>query len=528
MSVETTSPEIVDDVHRQRIAEEIKAQRTLLARSLSKFTPPLALPMLIGIGVAWLSSPQHTQFLGFLFGMAPIIGVSLLFPYFQRRQREIVWFYLYMLSFVMILAISPILLPSSLAGNGVAFFLLYMIGNQLLGDKRSLWLIPVSTVIFVVNILLINAGIPDTLFTPLDQMLSLVLGVGMVVFSMIACMILARIFLVAQARQVRQMHRANFEIEERVAAEQQQREAIAQANDEIEQRVAVELQQREALQTLIAQIQESAGVLNSAATEIQAAATQQVTSTLQQETAITQTVATVEEVRATVQQTADRAQQVAQSATESVNTSRTGQDAVTQSVASMAEIRQKVEDIATNILALSERTQQIGEIIDTVNGLAEQSKLLALNASIEAARAGEEGKGFAVVAMEVRQLAEQSREATGRVRDILGEIQQATNSAVIVTEEGGKGAESGLTLVELAGEAIRELAATIESAAQAATQIAASTHQQTNGMTQLAAAMTEIKSASSQSAASARQTEQSVRELIDMAQQLEEAAAQYQ
>ena len=88
-----------------------------------------------------------------------------------------------------------------------------------------------------------------------------------------------------------------------------------------------------------------------------------------------------------------------------------------------------------------------------VNALADQSKLLALNASIEAARAGEEGRGFAVVAMEVRQLAEQSRSATARVRDILSEIQQATNTAVMVTEEGSKGAEQGIELVERTGHA---------------------------------------------------------------------------
>jgi PAS domain S-box-containing protein len=308
------------------------------------------------------------------------------------------------------------------------------------------------------------------------------------------------------------------------------RDITEQKRIEIErdQSLQVEQDQREYLQMLIGKIRASASILNNVAAEIQVATTQQVASTLEQETAVTQTVATVEEVRTTVQQTAERAQQVAHTATESVSTSRTGQEAVAQTVDSVSQIKQQVEDIAGSILALSERTQQIGEIIDTVNGLADQSKLLALNASIEAARAGEEGKGFAVVAMEVRQLAEQSREATGRVRDILSEIQQATNSAVMVTEQGSKGAEIGLSLVELAGEAIRELAVTIEGAAQAATQIAASTHQQTNGMEQLAAAMMQIKAASGQSAVSARQTENSVREMIDIAQQLEAAVAQYQ
>jgi methyl-accepting chemotaxis protein len=194
----------------------------------------------------------------------------------------------------------------------------------------------------------------------------------------------------------------------------------------------------------------------------------------------------------------------------------------------MQIIQERVEDIAQTILMLSERTQQIGEIIDTVNAIADQSKLLALNASIEAARAGEEGKGFAVVALEVRQLAEQSREATAHVSTILSEIQQATNTAVMVTEEGSKGAEAGMHLVDKAGEAIRELAGTIEESVQAAVQIAASTHQQTNGMDQLAAAMSQIKQASAQTAVSMKQTEQNVRNLNEMARLMDATVARYE
>lgn len=275
------------------------------------------------------------------------------------------------------------------------------------------------------------------------------------------------------------------------------------------------------------QVRESSFAISSAAAEIQAASTQQSATALEQDAAVTQTVATVEEVRATVKQTAERAQAVAAASQRSVDISRTGQKAVAETVEGMRLIRQRVGSIAENILMLSERTQQIGEIIETVNALADQSKLLALNASIEAARAGEEGKGFAVVAMEVRQLAEQSREATSRVRIILNEIQQATNTAVMVTEEGSKGTENGMALVERAGDAIRELSNTIDEAVQAAMQIAASTHQQTNGMDQLAAAMLQIKQAATQTAASTKQTEQSIHDLTSMAHRLERAAARY-
>ncbi len=282
------------------------------------------------------------------------------------------------------------------------------------------------------------------------------------------------------------------------------------------------------LSSMARQLREVASSVSAATAEILAATTQQIASTTEQDTAVTQTISTVEEVRMTVKQTAERVQAVADASRQSVTISKAGQQAVADTVDGMKTIRQRVESIAQNILMLSERTQQIGEIIATVNDIADQSKLLALNASIEAARAGEEGRGFAVVAMEVRQLAEQSRDATARVRDILNEIQQATNTAVMVTEEGSKGADTGVTLVERAGEAIRELSATIEDAAQAAIQIAGSTRQQTNGMDQLATAMSAIKQATTQTAASTRQAERSAQDLNDMARQMEQAVARYQ
>jgi methyl-accepting chemotaxis protein len=283
----------------------------------------------------------------------------------------------------------------------------------------------------------------------------------------------------------------------------------------------------EALGSMTQRVREASMSVSAAAAEILAATTQQIASATEQDAAVTQTMSTVDEIRATVKQTADRAQNVADASKQSVSVSRVGQNSVTDTVGGMKVIRQRVESIAETILMLSERTQQIGEIIATVNDLADQSKLLALNASIEAARAGEEGRGFAVVAMEVRQLADQSRDATARVRDILNEIQQATNTAVMVTEEGSKGAESGMNLVERAGESIRELAATIEEAAQAAIQIAASTRQQTNGMEQLATAMVAIKQSTAQTAASTRQAERSAQDLNDMSRRMEQLVAGY-
>jgi methyl-accepting chemotaxis protein len=179
------------------------------------------------------------------------------------------------------------------------------------------------------------------------------------------------------------------------------------------------------------------------------------------------------------------------------------------------------------MMRLGEQSQTIGQIIATVEDLAAQSNLLAVNAAIEAAKAGEHGKGFGVVAQEVKSLAEQSRQATDRVRTILGDIQKATTAAVMATEQGSKAVEGGSRQTELAGESIQALAGSVAEAAQAATQIAASSQQQLIGMDQVAAAMESIKQASTQNVASAKQLETAARGLNDVGQQLRHLVSNY-
>jgi len=307
-----------------------------------------------------------------------------------------------------------------------------------------------------------------------------------------------------------------------------QRLDIPDLNTEtVEGRMVVQLGQRinqtlERLQSALTQIRGAVMRLEKDTVAILDATSRQIAMANEQDAVVTETTATVNEVRATVTETAERAQSVAETAQFSVDISKTGSDAVSETISGMDVIRRRVEDIADNILVLSEHTQQIGEIIATVNNLADQSRMLALNASVEAARAGEEGKGFAVVAMEVRNLADQNRDATVQVREILGEIQRATNSAVMVTEEGSKGVDSGQQLVNKAGGSIRELAKAIEEAAMAAMQIAASTRQQTIGMDQLTQAMRTIKHATTETVSSTMQVEASVQRLREAAESVNE------
>lgn len=281
------------------------------------------------------------------------------------------------------------------------------------------------------------------------------------------------------------------------------------------------------LRELAGQIREATNNLSAGVSEILAATSQQTSGASEQAAAIQQTTSTINEIRTTVEQASQRSTQVAGLARDSVRATEEGQASVVSTVESMGGIRTKVQTIAQNILVLSEQSQQIGDIIATVNELAEQSNLLALNAAIEAARAGEHGKGFAVVASEVRNLAEQSKAATAGVRTLLSEIQKATNAAVMVTEEGIKGVDGGSKMVDRAGGAIQVLSETIRRSAQAAEQIALSVQQQTVGMEQIAQAMTEINKATAQALAGSRQTQQAAENISTLTTRMTKLAESY-
>jgi methyl-accepting chemotaxis protein len=278
---------------------------------------------------------------------------------------------------------------------------------------------------------------------------------------------------------------------------------------------------------LSGEVSEGARHISSATAEILAAVSQHTAGAAEQSAALTQTSTTVEEVRAAAEQTSRRAQDVAEKAQAQVEVGEEGAQVVEAIVGGMGEIRDRVSAIAQGILALSEQTQAIGEITALVSDLADQSNLLALNATIEAARAGEQGKGFAVVAAEVRNLAEQSKQATSQVRGILGDIQRATNAAVLATEQGTRVVESGLVQASRAGEVIGELTGAIAAGAVSAAQIVASAHEQSVGMDQIAQAMREVSASTSQFVVGAQQSQQAAEGLNDLARALLVATEKY-
>jgi methyl-accepting chemotaxis protein len=268
-------------------------------------------------------------------------------------------------------------------------------------------------------------------------------------------------------------------------------------------------------------------VLASAAGEIVAATAEISSSAAESAAAVNETTATVAEANQAAQLSAQKAGYVSETAQRTDQIAQSGKKSMVELIGGMNQIRSQIDSIADSVLRLSEHSQVIGEINDAVNDLAEQSNLLAVNAAIEAARAGEQGKGFAVVAQEIRNLAEQSKQATGRIKGILSDIQKAMNAAVLATEQGTKSVEAGVKQSAVAGDSIRTLADSITESAQAAMQILASTQQQLVGMDQIVSAMENIKQASSQNLSAAQQTESAAHDLHEVGSKLKELAESY-
>ena len=283
----------------------------------------------------------------------------------------------------------------------------------------------------------------------------------------------------------------------------------------------------EILREQMQRIQDGVNVLASSSSEIFASTTQIASGSAETAVAITETTTTVEEVRQAAQLSSQKAKSLSDSAQHVAQVSQSGQKAVDETIDGMNRIREQMEIIAQTVVRLSEQSQSIGGIIASVTDIADQSNLLAVNAAIEAARAGDHGKGFAVVAQEIRNLAEQSKQSTMQVRNILNDVQKATNAAVLATEQGNKAVEAGVKQSVQAGEAIRILTDSSAEAAQVSTQIVASSQQQLVGMDQIGIAMQSINQAGMETSASMTQAEDSVKNLHELGQKLKELVEQF-
>ena len=242
-------------------------------------------------------------------------------------------------------------------------------------------------------------------------------------------------------------------------------------------------------------------------------------------------LASLEEIRELVadyQETGGRiaqsAQLVAEQAGKAASAGEVGRHAAIEVDRSMAEIDERVRGISTEISALAKQTDQISEIIATVSSIADQSNLLAFNATIEAAKAGEHGAGFTVVAEEVRVLAERSKRATAQIRSILGEIDKATRDAERSAEQGIQAVSEGRRRAESAAATIDELAAANQEAERTTREIADGVPKQQAMTARFEDATSEVSDRSKAVQSAAHDSSSAAAELDSLAERLRSLA----
>ena len=284
----------------------------------------------------------------------------------------------------------------------------------------------------------------------------------------------------------------------------------------------------EMLSNLLKDLRGAAADMEREATNVLATSAQQSAMANEQASAIHETGATVAEITQTSKQATSFVDTVISGTSRSDALGAEGQKVVDESVAAMEKLSEQVKAIALAITDLNEQTLQIGDIITTVKDVAEQSNLLALNASIEAAKAGDQGRGFAVVAMEMRTLAEQSKMAANQVRALLGEVQKGTRAAVSATEEGSRRALAAMELAQSAGAAIKGLSDVIRDSSGAARQIAGNTRQQTIGVEQIAVAMNELTLSMQDNVEGTKRIEQVAGNLSNLSKRFSDLVGKYQ
>lgn len=275
---------------------------------------------------------------------------------------------------------------------------------------------------------------------------------------------------------------------------------------------------------LMASIKDAIVHLSSSANQMMAISIQQSSGSAEQAAAVQEVTTTSEEIAITAKQITANAVSVEKIAESTSQSCHKGTDEVSNAINGMSVLRQQVQSIAESMLKLGDNSQKIGGIVEIIDEISDQTNLLALNAAIEAAGAGEAGKRFAIVAQEVRRLAERTVEATRQIKGFIEEIQKATNSTIMVTEEGTKAVDSASQLVDkvqLSFDCIIEL---VEDTARSAKEITLSTQQQTSACEQMAETMTEVRDVAQQVAGSAQETERAISEIITLTEKLQTLA----
>ncbi|HLF27132.1 MAG TPA: methyl-accepting chemotaxis protein [Anaerolineae bacterium] len=279
--------------------------------------------------------------------------------------------------------------------------------------------------------------------------------------------------------------------------------------------------------TIVSELQSVIARAGALAAEIMAQAQIQASASTEQAATVAEVTASIEELSHTAQAIAEMADRVARAAERALAGARAGQAAADALVQGTEDVQSKMTAMAQRILALGERSQQIGAIVALIGDIASETHLLSLNASIEAASAGEHGKRFAVVAAEVKRLAERAATSTGEVRSIVTEMQAAANSAVVAVEAASREAARAAEQAQHASEAIDSMVEQMGESTQVAREISLATQQQQSASAQVVAAMHDLSAVTEQMAIGSHDTSTAAAQLTEVAADLTRTAGRF-
>lgn len=282
-----------------------------------------------------------------------------------------------------------------------------------------------------------------------------------------------------------------------------------------------------AMSSALHEVSEAVQATASAANEISASSEQMATGAHEQSQQTTEVASAVEELSKTIIETTKSANLASDTLKKATSTARSGGEIVNKTIEGMNRIAEVVISSSSTIEALGQSSNQIGEIIQVIDDIADQTNLLALNAAIEAARAGEQGRGFAVVADEVRKLAERTTKATKEIAGMIKKIQQDTTDAVTSIKRGTDEVQIGKELAVKSGQALEEIIIEAGNASDLSMQTVAANEQMSASAEQISRSMEGISSVTQESAASTEQIARTAEDLNKLTLNLQELVGRF-
>jgi methyl-accepting chemotaxis protein len=281
------------------------------------------------------------------------------------------------------------------------------------------------------------------------------------------------------------------------------------------------------LREMISKTVEISSGIASASNQLQSTS-QQIATAAEEVASQAGTVATAsEEMAATSNDIAQNCTMAADASHQSAEAANAGAKVVQETITGMSVIAERVRQTATTIEALGARSEQIGDIVGTIEDIADQTNLLALNAAIEAARAGDQGRGFAVVADEVRALAERTTKATREIGEMIKAIQKETKDAVVAMEEGVSEVEKGAISSQKSGQALNEILDRINEVSMQVSQIATAAEEQTATTSEVTTNVHQITDVVLQTANGAEETAAAASQLSGQAMDLQNLVSSF-